>query len=97
MSSPSAETREPYALGANAMFLLMARASQIAASFLLYVILVRIFDRDQINTFGLALTFNNLFALAADGTQELLTQIAAFRDYAERFDAPIETLARGWH
>ncbi|MCH7872303.1 MAG: type I polyketide synthase, partial [Planctomycetes bacterium] len=38
-----------------------------------------------------------LFALAGDGTQELLAQIAALRDYVERFDAPIETLARGWH
>lgn len=52
--------------GKNTIFLILSKLFYIGASFIFYILLVQVFDRDEINTFGLAISFNSLFIIIVD-------------------------------
>lgn len=56
--------RYPFLRGA--FFLAVSKGSFLVFTFLLYAFLVRVLPRDQINAFGIAMTFVNLLLLALD-------------------------------
>jgi len=67
-----------YKLGYNVIYLLCSKAAYIAASFALYIVLVRAFDRYEINIFGLAIAFNNLFIVVVDfGVTHVIIRLSA--------------------
>ncbi|MCP4106508.1 MAG: oligosaccharide flippase family protein, partial [Desulfobacteraceae bacterium] len=67
-----------HSFGKNAIFLILSKVSYIGASFILYIVLVQVLDRNQINIFGLAISFNSLFIIIADfGITEVVIRSSA--------------------